>query len=256
MESENLVEKCKWVSAGCDPALIIKLPNGYNGRIINTSLFLKLEGIVELVPVLKANKYDVTILNQWLKSLTLVAREFPRIAYETHMEINARKQQQRILQLEQALDAIPEKFRIKNYNIFYGLDKALFDFKATQKQCEEMVKVTIGYINPIERTRNNNIQETETMTATAAEMGEANNEFIRNYMLSRLPDDMKDFLKDCKDIHKPEELLKHSFNKLGFNQIVGVPHKKITGDITYQTMFYITALAKVIGYNKPESVEM
>ncbi len=61
------------------------------------------------------------------------------------LEKNARKQQQRILQLERALDAIPEKICIKNHNIFYGLDKALFDFKTTQKQCEEMAKTGNWY---------------------------------------------------------------------------------------------------------------
>lgn len=76
------------------------LADNFKGQIQDKSIILKIEGIVELVTILKHNRYDVSILTQWTRILTLVSREFPRLAYETYMEINMREQQARIKQLE------------------------------------------------------------------------------------------------------------------------------------------------------------
>ncbi len=94
--SQNIEKLNAWSGA---TSYIIKSEN-YNGRLTDASIFLKLDGISELIYTLKRNRYDITILNQWLKTLTLVSREFPRIALETHHEIMLKQQQDQIKLLQ------------------------------------------------------------------------------------------------------------------------------------------------------------
>lgn len=100
IDDTYLVTKRQLLNSSESDEFKILIPEDYKGKIYSNSSFLKIDSLPELVGILRANKYDTSILSEWLKALTLVAREFPRLAYETHMEINAKQQQQRILQLE------------------------------------------------------------------------------------------------------------------------------------------------------------
>lgn len=99
VEKDNLIEKSRWSTSVNSTEVILRLPEGYKGRILSNSKFVKLEGIIDLIPILKSNKYNINILSQWLKTLTLVSREYPRLAYETHMRVQQIKQthQQQLL---------------------------------------------------------------------------------------------------------------------------------------------------------------
>ncbi len=146
VESEFLLEKSKWFEQGkilraqaqnaaetaqndasegawhMPRTFSVALPDGYSGQIQDKSVFLKLDGIPELIFNLKrqSDKYNISILAEWLKAMTLAARELPRVAYETHVEINnarelAAKEEQlreaRRINIEQRItvDRIPRR---------------------------------------------------------------------------------------------------------------------------------------------------
>lgn len=99
INEDKLVEK-RELEGTADSAVpsnecVLHVPEGFTGQIQSKSLFIKLDGLVELIPILRVNNYDVMILTEWVKALTYVVREFPRIAYETTVQFNKLNQEKK-----------------------------------------------------------------------------------------------------------------------------------------------------------------
>jgi len=159
IKDEILIEKGKLLNSGNIPEFKFESPAGYKGRIYSNSKYIFIDGLAPLTAILSANKYNVTILNEWLKSLTLVTREFPRLAYETHVEINAIQhqhqlqiQQQQHASMHQQLEAQQQQIKL--------LEERPLQLPVVTEEMEKQIKLLQQLaINTAEKYKPRNIKK-------------------------------------------------------------------------------------------------
>lgn len=78
---------------------------------------------------------------------------------------------------------------------------------------------------------------------------------INNWLRDNIPNESKEFIEDVDDLIDFTNILHVNLAKMGFTKVILVPKRNVfTNDITYEPYFAAVALAKQLGYGRPDDV--